>query len=211
MARFNSSSGSNVGGFPGGGNPGSGGGFPGGNGGDGGFSSSGSLANTAPFERMRFIAIMANGDRYELVRPLDMKPTEDPDAYLPVSLPISSIFKSAKKRLSGDGAKLKSFVICGDKFQVITDETDISVNPLEDQIAFINNDVVFSGDAEGGDSNLKFSWDWDARDGIQEDTVGRSVTKVFTKAGKFVITLTVTDVDGLKKSQSVKQELDVAN
>lgn len=220
MARFNTSSGSNVGGFPGGGNPGSGGGFPGGNGGDGGgFSSTGSLANTAPFERMRFIAVMANGDRYELVRPLDMKPTEDPDAYLPVSLPIASIFKSAKKRISGDGAKLKSFVICGDKYQqfqigeiqVVTDDTDISVNPLEDQIAFINNDVVFSGDAEAGDSNLKFSWDWDARDGIQEDTVGRSVTKVFTRAGKYVITLTVSDVDGLKKPQSVKQELDVAN
>jgi hypothetical protein len=168
---------------------------------------------------MRFIAVMANGDRYELVRPLDMKPTEDPDAYLPVSLPIASIFKSAKKRISGDGAKLKSFVICGDKYQqfqigeiqVVTDDTDISVNPLEDQIAFINNDVVFSGDAEAGDSNLKFSWDWDARDGIQEDTVGRSVTKVFTRAGKYVITLTVSDVDGLKKPQSVKQELDVAN
>lgn len=204
MARFNASSGT------------SGGGFRGGDG--GGFNTGSSMSTTAPFERMRYMAVMANGDTYELVRPLDMKPTEDPDAYLPISVPIKSLFMAAKKRLTGDAAKLKSFVVCGDKYQqfqigeiqVVTDDTEISINPLEDQIAFVNNDIVFSGDAEAGDSNLKFSWDWDNRDGIQEDTVGRSVTKVFQKAGKFIITLTVSDVDGLKKPQSVKQEVDIA-
>ena len=96
------------------------------------------------------------------------------------------------------------------EIQVITDDTEISVTPLEDQIAFINNDMVFSGDGEGGASTLHFSWDFDANDGIQEDARGRSVSHVFRKDGKFVITLTITDVDGLKKAQTVKQTLDVA-
>lgn len=211
MTRFNSSSGSNVAGGGGGSFPG--GSFPGG----GGFDSTGSLASQAPFERMRFLAIMADGKQIELVRPLDMKPTEDPDAYLPITFPIQ-LLKKAGVATSGNGARLKSLVICGDKYQqfqigeiqVVTDDTEISVSPLDDMDAFINNDIPFQGDAEGGSSTLRFSWDWDARDGIQEDATGRSVTKVFTKAGKIVVTLTVSDVDGLKKPQSVKLELDVA-
>lgn len=208
MTRFNSSSGSNVtGSFPG---------APGGFGGEGGFSSTGSLANKAPFERMRFLAILSDGRQIELIRPLDMKPTDDPDAYMPVTFPLAALKKSAGGSLTS--GKLKSLVICGDKYQqfqigeiqVITDDSEIDVAPLEQIDAFADNDIPFQGDAEGGASTLKFTWDWDAADGIQEDAVGRSVNKVFKKAGKVVITLTVSDVDGLKKPQSAKLELDIA-
>ncbi|MFM7321744.1 MAG: PKD domain-containing protein [Armatimonadota bacterium] len=208
MTRFNSSSGSNVtGSFPG---------APGGFGGEGGFSSTGSLANKAPFERMRFLAILSDGRQIELIRPLDMKPTDDPDAYMPITFPVAALKKATGGTLAS--GKLKSLVICGDKYQqfqigeiqVITDDSEIDVAPLEQIDAFADNDIPFQGDAEGGASTLKFTWDWDAADGTQEDAVGRSVNKVFKKAGKTVVTLTVSDVDGLKKPQSVKLELDVA-
>lgn len=214
MVRFNRSSGSNVaGGFSGGSSGFPGGGFPG-----GGFDSTNTLANKPPFERIRFVALMGDGKQVELVRPMDMKPTDDPDAYMPITFPLAALKKSAGRALSGDAAKLKGLVVCGDTYQqfqigeiqVITDDTEISVAPLEDQIAFINNEMVFSADGEGGASTLRFSWDFDAKDGIQEDATGRSVSHVFRKDGKFIITLTVTDVDGLKKPQTIKQELDVA-
>ena len=215
MVRFNESSGSNVTGGIGG--PGGFGGAPGGFPGAG-FGSTGSLANKAPFERMRFLMVMSDGRKIELIRPLDMKPSDDPDAYLPVTFPLAAAIKSAGGAPSGKGAMLKSLVVCGDKYQqfqigeiqVITDDTEISVAPLEEMDVFANNDVPFQGDAEGGASTLRFAWDWDAKDGIQEDAVGRSVNKVFTKAGKVVVTLVVTDVDGIKKPQNVKLELDVA-
>jgi hypothetical protein len=215
MVRFNESSGSNVtGGFGGIGGPGGApGGIPG-----GGFGSTGSLANKAPFDRMRFLMVMADGKKIELIRPLDMKPSDDPDAYMPVTFPLAAAIKSAKGVPAGQGALLKSLVVCGDKYQqfqigeiqVITDDTDISVAPLEEMDIFANNDVPFQGDAEGGASTLRFVWDWDAKDGIQEDAIGRSVNKVFTKPGKVVVTLVVSDVDGIKKPQNVKLEIDVA-
>jgi len=212
MVRFNSSSGSTGGNsFPG---------FGGAGGiGEGGFGgSTGSLANKPPFERMRFLLVMADGRKLELIRPLDMKPSDDPDAYMPITFPLSAVAKAAGGGLAGSAATVKSLVICGDKYQqfqigeiqVITDDTEISVAPLEEMDVFVNNDVPFQGDAEAGASTLRFAWDWDARDGIQEDAIGRSITKVFTKPGKTVVTLVVSDVDGIKKPQSVKLEIDVA-
>ena len=173
----------------------------------------------APFDRMRFLAIMADGKQVELNRPVDIPPSEDVDAYVPISFPISALAKAADKPLTGEGTKLKSLVIAGDKYGqfnigeigVVTDETDISIAPLEDQIVFPNQDITFTANAEGGASTLAFSWDWDDKDDIQQDAVGRTATHTFKKTGKYTVTLTVRDVDGVKKSQTSKIELDVQN
>lgn len=172
----------------------------------------------APFERMRFLFLMADGTQIELVRPVDVPPTEDPDAYIPLHIPLQALKKATKKTLSGNASKLVSVVVSGDKFNqfnigeidVITDETEISLSPLEDQIAFVDNEMTFVGDAEGGASTLKFSWDWDAEDGIQDDDTGRNVKHTFKKARKLVVTLTVSDIDGIKKSVPVTLTLEVA-
>jgi type 1 fimbria pilin len=179
----------------------------------------------APFERMRYVFIMADGSQYELVRPLDIPPSEDPDSYVAQNIPLSALKKTVKKPLAGNGAKLVSLVVAGDKYDtfyigemdVVTDDTEISVTDLDDQIAFIDNEMSFTGDAEGGSSTLKFSWDWDAADGIQEDDTGRTVKHVFPKTifrgsedvHKVIVTLTVSDVDGLKKPVSKKLSLEV--
>ena len=44
-------------------------------------------AAAAPFDRIRFLAIMADGSKYELNRPLDVPPSEDADAYIPIAFP----------------------------------------------------------------------------------------------------------------------------
>jgi hypothetical protein len=177
------------------------------------------------FERMRFLFLMADGSQYELVRPLDVPPSEDPDSYIPIHIPIAALKKAAKKPLKGNAAQLASLVICGDKYDsfyigemdILTDETEISLADLDDQIAFAENEMSFTGDAEGGASTLKFSWDWDASDGIQEDDTGRTVKHVFPASlfrggeqiHKTVVTLTVRDVDGLKMPVSKKLTLEV--
>jgi len=174
----------------------------------------------APFNRMRFLMTMADGSQYELVRPIDLPPSEDPDSYVPLAFPLSAVTKgagSAAKAPSGEGAKVKSLAIFGDKYQqfyvgemgIITDETEITLEPVEEQIAFVNDTMTFVGAAEGGATTLKYSWDFDAADGIQEDAVGRVVNHTYRNGGKKTVTLTVSDVDGLKKPQTKSVEMDV--
>jgi hypothetical protein len=171
----------------------------------------------SPFDKMRFLAIMGDGKQYELIRPVDVPPSEDVDAYIPLAFPLAALAKAAKTAPTGEGAKLKSLVIAGDKYAqfnigevgIITDDTEISPAPLDDQIAFINADLLFTGSAEGGASTLKFSWDWDDKDGIQEDATGRTVSHTFRKAGKFTVTLTVSDIDKVKTAHTTRLELDV--
>ena len=165
---------------------------------------------TAPFARMRFVLTMADGTRYELIRPLVIPATEDPDSYVPISFPIKAILKKGDGTAfpvpTGDGAKIKEIAVFGDKYnqftigemEVITDDTEISVAPLDEPIVYVNDQITFSGSAEGGASTLHYSWDFDSSDGIQEDAVGRTVTHVFRNGGKVTVTLTVTDEDGIK-------------
>lgn len=179
----------------------------------------------SPFKKMRFLLVMADGSRYELVRPVEVPPSDDPSGYIPLAFPIAALTKKmdATKMPTGDGAKLKQIAIFGDRYQqfyigeigVITDETDLTVSPLEDQIFFANQTTAFVANAEGGASTLRYSWDFDASDGIQEDATGRSVTYVFPKSGQnqktYKVTLTVSDVDGLKKPVSTTLEANVAD
>ena len=100
---------------------------------------------------------------------------------------------------------------------VIADETDLSVAPLDDQIIFALQPIAFVGAADGGASTIKYSWDFDARDGIQEDATGRTVTYAFPRSNtqngqqKYTITLTISDVDGLKKPVSTTLEVEVTD
>lgn len=179
-------------------------------------------AAASPFKQMRYLVTMADGSRYELIRRVDLPQTEDPESYVPISIPIAAIVKKAgaagKTELTGDAARIKQLAIFGDNYQqfyigeigIITDETDIVVSPLDDQIVFRNDTVRFLADAQAGATSLRYSWDFDSSDGIQEDAEGRSVYRVFPKAGKYTITLTVSDVDGLKKPSKVSQELEVS-
>jgi FOG: PKD repeat len=184
----------------------------------------GAKVAAAPFERMRFLLTMADGTQHELVRPVVIPPAEDPDAYVPINFPIAAILKKsgegngARPMVTGDAAKLKSLAIFGDKYQqftigeinVITDDTDINVEPLEDQIAFVNDSLTFVAIAEGGASTLRYSWDFDAKDGIQEDAVGRVVEHGWRTPGTYKVTLTVSDEDGLKKPQTTSIDIEVA-
>ena len=212
-----------AGGRPGGvgGPPPGFGGPPGSSGGRGGSGEFGGVGGggvesakfaASPFDRMRFVLTMADGKQYEMVRPVVVPPTQDPDAFVPLAFPVKAILKkgdgSTAAIPSGDGAKLKEIAIFGDKYQqfligemeVVTDDTDITVSPIEEPVVYVNDTITFGGVAEAGTTTLRYSWDFDSSDGIQEDAVGRNVAHVFKSAGKRTVTLTVTDEDGIKQS-----------
>ena len=67
----------------------------------------------SPFKQMRFLLVMADGSRYELVRPVEIPPTDEPSGYIPLAFPISALTKKMDptKLPTGDGAKLKQIAI----------------------------------------------------------------------------------------------------
>ncbi len=84
---------------------------------------------------------------------------------------------------------------------VITDQTPItgSIQNLTSLNLALGDEVPLTADGDGGTSVLVYSWDFDDRDGIQVDAEGQSVKHKFRKAGKFKVTLTISDLYGLKK------------
>ena len=184
----------------------------------------------SPFKNMRFLLVMADGSRYELIRPVELPVTEDPDSYAPLTFPLAALSKKmtegGKPLPTGDAAKIKQMAIFGDKYAafyigeigVVTDATEITISPLDDQIFFAQQATSFVGNAEGGATTLRYSWDFDASDGIQEDAVGRVVSHIFPRVGSgkngqatYKVTLTVSDVDGIKKPVSATQEAQVTD
>ena len=184
------------------------------------------------FTYMRYIIQMADGKKYEVVRPFELPPTDDPNAYVALAFPVQALLKAAAKmpggaaKLSGDGAKLKSITICGDKYQqfnvgeieIITDDTEIDVADLDEQIVFFDNDTVFAASAQGGASTLHFAWDFDASDGFQEQGIGRTANYVYrprnlnneVQSKKYMVTLRVSDIDGIKETKEKTVEIEVS-
>ena len=170
---------------------------------------------------MRYLLRMADGSQYELVRPVSVTPSDDPGGYVTLAFPLSALFKKADGTMapipSGDGARLHALAIFGDKpgafnigeIAIITDETPISVQPLDIPPVFTDDSVPFVASGDGGASTLRYTWDFDASDGIQADAEGRSVTHVYHKAGNYTVTLTVSDVDGIKKPVTETVSFDV--
>lgn len=197
------------GGFPGGGFPGGApNGFPG-----GGFPQRGVDPADQPWQppvsHIRFLFTLANGAQYDIVRDVpgvgSVDDTEDlRTAWLPFGIPVSAL----KFPAGSDSSPLQSVMVSGDgysvtyigKISLVNDNTPITAWAGDMQDVAANDTVTLKARAEGGASMLHYSWDFDAADGVTEQATGQSITKVFTKSNEtHTVTLTVSDVDGIKK------------
>jgi hypothetical protein len=87
------------------------------------------------------------------------------------------------------------------ELRVVNDTTPITGEPnLRTLNLALGDEVAFSASGYGGSTILKYSWDFDDKDGIQEDAVGQSVRHKFRKPGPYTVTLTISDAYGLKKA-----------
>jgi hypothetical protein len=114
------------------------------------------------------------------------------------------------KNISFSGDVSTAFYL-GD-IRVINDRTPIRAETtFRTALCSVNDVLTFSASGYGGSSILKYSWDFDNADGIQNDAEGATVKYKFRTAsndlknpstmrpnGEFTITLTVTDSFGLK-------------
>ncbi len=155
---------------------------------------------TRVMKQMRVVIVTEDGKQYEAVAPFD-PPLTDQEGWFPIGIALGAF-----RGLPAD-ARIREIRVFGDAYgvfyvgeiRVATDPTPITGDAGEEQIVAANDLVRLEARASAGITPLKYSWDFDASDGIQEDAVGKVVTTRYRKPGEYIVTLTVTDVFGLKK------------
>ena len=160
---------------------------------------------------------MAGGAQADLMRPLpEFSDVQDGiDQWLPVSVPLSAL---AVPGAAGD-ASLKSLTLAGDDYAVLyvgqikltRDATPLSCFAGDEQNVSKGQTVTLKGTAVGGASTLVYSWDFDSQDGVKDQAQGPVVTTQYPKAGDYTATLTVSDLDNLKKPATATTVIHVAN
>jgi len=167
-------------------------------------------------QRLRILLQFDGGTAVAEDYPLIRQVTSEP-GWVQVAVPFAA-FKGAPRMASYRLQEMRIFGDAPDTFFIgqintVTDNDPISVEPLDEQTVSVNDRVDFAAQAEGGLSGLKYSWDFDKSDGIQEDAVGPRVNHYYTKASPeghpYTVTLTVSDIAGVKKPVSVETTVEV--
>jgi len=190
---------------PGGGGPG---GFGGGGGrgpggaGPGGFGGGSSAAAPQKLQNIRVIVSTSDGKKSESYIPVATNGSGD-KGWRTVAIPLQAI-----NGLDRTNKEITSIAFAGDvtttfyigDLRVVNDTTPITgdVNTHELNLA-LGDYYTLGASGYGGSSILKYSWDFDAKDGIQEDATGQAIKHQFRKPGDFIVTLTITDLYGLKR------------
>ena len=197
------------GGFGGAGGPGGLGG-PGGFGGPGGRGGSGT-ATPAILRVFRMIVTTTDGLKSEAYLPADTTVAGE-NGWSTVSLPIQAI-----TGLDRTNKTIQSIAIAGNTtatfyvgdLRIIDDSTPIrgESNVHEPINMALGDEFTFTATGFGGSSILRYTWDFDARDGIQVDAEGQSVTRRFRKAGTYTVTLTISDYYELKAPYSTTMKV----
>jgi hypothetical protein len=193
-------------------------GGPGGKGG-GGYGGPGSQRGTVttlkpkPVSNLRLVLVTSDGKRQELMLPLDSAHTER-EEWKSVSVPLADI--PAVRDSTG---QIKEIQVFGDspailylgEIRILRDETPIRVDDLEDVTIAKNDTHTFTASAEAGPTPLKYEWTIQgvkSRDGDKQEVTeayvvngeGHTFKHKFVKGGDYLVTLTVSDVFGIKKS-----------
>lgn len=156
-------------------------------------------------ENLRVVFVTSTGKAIE--KKLPVAYANDEAGWKVLSIPVSAI-----SGLSTDDALLKQVRLYGDtsgtvyigKIGVVTDTTRIMIEPIEEKTVTANQTYRYTVSAHGGASPMAYSWDWDDRDGIQDESQGRSASHMYRKPGDYKVTVTVTDPYGVKAPTTIK-------
>lgn len=192
------------GGLQGGGRGGFPGGFPGAPGGFGGRGARGQTGGSQaaePLSQLRVLLISDSDKAVEFMLPIAYGRNDG--QWRQLNIPITAI-----SGLKADNARIKEIRIFGDspttfwlgRIGVALDATPITVGRMADKFIPRNARDRFAASANGGLSALKYTWDFNAADGLQDEMEGRAVTHSFFKSGEYTVTVTVSDYYGIKPS-----------
>ena len=162
--------------------------------------------------KLRFMFVSESGATVSVEEPTAA--IDPDDNWMRVAVPIGK-FKSI-----GDAKefRLKRLLIFADvpnttmylgEMKLLTDNTPIRVEPLDSQTLAIMDDLFMTAVAQGGVSSLKYSWDFDKTNGLQAESTDKITHYIYTRGGEFTVTLTVSDVDGLKAPVTVTSNISI--
>lgn len=162
----------------------------------------GAAADTQNLKKVRVVISTSDGKKSEAYLDLtSMRP--DAKGWFSAGVPLQGIngFDKTNKdvtavAISGD----TSATIYLGEMKILNDPTPIyGETTIREMNLAIGDERSFSAYGYGGSSALRYTWDFDSADGIAVDAEGQTVTRRFRKPGKYVITVTISDIYGLKK------------
>jgi hypothetical protein len=164
--------------------------------------STGASTGAAAIKMLRFVITTSDGKKSEAYVSL-VTTTADARGWRGIGIPLQAIrgFGDTNKQVSSIAlsADAVGTVYIGE-MRTINDATPVygETGVTELNLA-INDEYTFTASGTGGATPLRFTWDFDASDGIDVDADGQSVKRRFRKPGEYTITLTVVDIYGLKQ------------
>ncbi len=219
---------------------GAGGGAAVGGGRPGGGGETGAQTPDNALKNLRLIVTTADGKKSEAYVPITTGGSSR--GWIFVSIPLHAIAGFAEsnkaiKEVGISGDAISTFYV--GEMRIVNDSTPITGEIRVGQIIAVGSyggsgggnapnygtnqnlnlalgdEVEFVGYGFGGSSILKYSWDFDATDGIQTDSEGQAVRRKFRKDssnqpnGAYTITLVISDVHGLKTPYTTKMYVKV--
>lgn len=173
----------------------------------GGTAAGGAAPSAAPsaikqMENLRVVIRTSDGKLSEALIPL-MSANGSTGRWRRLGVPIANIpgFAKTNKEIvslgfSGDAPA--NFYV--GEARVVTDQTAIQGQLSTSELNLgKGQEVTLWANGEAGFSVLQYSWDFDEKDGIQQDSTDQVILRKFRQAGEFVITCTISDASGLKK------------
>ena len=150
---------------------------------------------------LRWVLTLADGRQTEVMRPLPEGAVNGLD-WVSIAVPLSVL-----KFRAGAASPLQSVTVGADGYsqfsigaiKVVTDDTPLSADAGRSQTVDHGSPVELHGEGTGGASIVRYSWNFGDAAGDAEQAEGRSVTTQYFTAKDYTVTLTVSDVDGVKK------------
>ncbi len=165
--------------------------------------------------KLHLIFTLADGRQADVLRPIPE--VSDPtvgEGWYSVSVPLSTL-----KLPAGSQSGLKSVTIGGDQFGVFyigrmrlaTDTAPITASIDGPETASPDVPVTLRAKVDGGLSALKYSWNFGSATAASP-TKGLTATPTFSTAGvDETVTLTVSDLDGIKQPVTATKKIHVAD
>jgi hypothetical protein len=173
----------------------------------GGPGGGGAASSTPPptLKSFRLIVTTTDGKKSEVYVPADTSAVSE-QGWKTIAVPLQAIsgFDRTNKTIQSIAfaANTIATFYVGD-LRVIDDTTPIRGEPnIRELNLALGDEYTFTATGFGGSSVLRYTWDFDDRDGIQVDAEGQTLTHKFRKAGTYTMTLTISDFYGLKQPYS---------
>lgn len=199
----------------GGGRGGAGGGLAGGGAGQtgGGQQTTGQQVTIdATLTKVRCIVTTTDGWKSEVY--IDMTSAlADAKGWKSVGVPLVGItgFERTNKivkSIAFSGDTIGTFYV--GQLKIVNDTTPLYVEPsIREANLALGDTLTLVGYGSGGSSQLRYTWDFDDKNGVDVDAEGQTVTRTFRKDGVYTITVTVHDQFGLKKPYSTTLKVTV--